>query len=250
MLILLVIIGFIIGGFIIAMGGGGATFYLGILTGLVNIAPASATATSLFTALPSLCIGAYSHYRTGNMRFHFGNRMLITAVPATVVGSLISGYLSDTVYRWLLFLLFICLGSQILWQSFGPHRNRQRQHSNDSKLGQAFLFGALSGLMVGIAGLSGGSPLVAGMLLMGLSMQEAAATSSYVLIVTSLVGIMLHSTSGAIAWAPGIALMIGAICGAAFMPYWLNKFNASQVTSVLRPIMGTVMIIMAITTIL
>ena len=46
--------------------------------------------------------------------------------------------------------------------------------------------------MVGIDGLSGGGPIVAGLLLMGLDMINAAATSAYVLIGTSIVGALLH----------------------------------------------------------
>ncbi|MEJ6399862.1 sulfite exporter TauE/SafE family protein [Nicoliella lavandulae] len=249
MFILLLVLGFIIGGFVIAMGGGGAAFYLGILTGLVHIAPASAAATSLFTALPSLCIGAYSHYRTGNMRFKFGNRMLIAAVPATIIGSIIAEFLDENIYKWLIFLVFLLLGLQVIWQSFHHHESKNTQMTAQLNPGKAYFFGTLSGLMVGIAGLSGGSPLVAGMLLMGLSMQEAAATSSYALIITSIVGILMHSTEGNIAWGAGIALMIGAIIGSALMPALLSRFNSRKVTKVLRPLMGAIMIIMAVTTV-
>ncbi|MHA8137623.1 sulfite exporter TauE/SafE family protein [Lactobacillaceae bacterium Scapto_B20] len=249
MLLLLLLLGFLIGGFVIAMGGGGAAFYLGILTGIVHVAPSSAAATSLFTALPSLMIGAYSHYRTGNIRFKFGNRMLMFAIPATIAGSFLADFISETVYGWVIFAIFLLMGGQVLWQSFFSKSANGETTAKFSLL-HAAMFGTLSGLMVGIAGLSGGSPLVAGMLFMGLSMQEAAATSSYALIVTSLVGILMHSTEGHIAWAPGIALMLGAIVGSALMPVILNRLDPRKVTKVLRPVMGIIMIIMAFSTVL
>ena len=55
---LLGLIGLIIGTFVILFGGGGAAIYLAILTGLFGLNAATASSTSLVTALPSLIIGA------------------------------------------------------------------------------------------------------------------------------------------------------------------------------------------------
>lgn len=87
MTIVLILLGFLVGAFIMTMGGGGGAFYLGIMTGVAHLSPSTAAATSLFTAIPALAVGCYSHYRTGNMQFHAGNKILLTAVPATIVGS-------------------------------------------------------------------------------------------------------------------------------------------------------------------
>ncbi|MDN5958518.1 MAG: sulfite exporter TauE/SafE family protein, partial [Lacticaseibacillus paracasei] len=76
MTIILLFLGFLVGAFIMTMGGGGGAFYLGIMTGVAHLSPGTAAATSLFTAIPALAVGCYSHYRTGNMRFHAGNEIL------------------------------------------------------------------------------------------------------------------------------------------------------------------------------
>ncbi len=62
-IIYLIITGFIIGTIVITLGGGGAAFYLGILTTVFGLGPASAAATSLVTSFPSLLIGSYSYFR-------------------------------------------------------------------------------------------------------------------------------------------------------------------------------------------
>lgn len=241
---LLLILGFIVGGFVIIMGGGGAALYLGILTLVAHVSPSTATATSLYASIPSLIIGAYSHYRTGNMKFNYGNKMLITAVPFTIIGTILSHYISSKIYSWLIFLVFFCLGLQIIYQSFGKKKASKKMNPNHS-----YLFGVLSGLMVGIAGMSGGGPVVAGLLLMGLTMPQAAASSSYVLIVTSIVGLFMHATTGHIAWGAGSLLLFGAIIGAAIMPRVLARFDQRKVTKILRPTMGIIMLIMAFTSI-
>jgi uncharacterized membrane protein YfcA len=100
--------------------------------------------------------------------------------------------------------------------------------------------------MVGIAGLSGGGPVMAGLLLLGLNMPQAAATSSYALIALSIVGLIFHSTQGNIAWQVGLLLMVGSLAGAAIMPRILAHFDPRKVTKILQPVMGILLVLMAI----
>ena len=241
--IILPVLGFLVGGIVISLGGGGAAFFLSILTGVGHLSASSAAATSLFVGLPALMVGSYSHWRTGNMCFHEGNQMLIAALPSTIIGSLVAKYIPETIYSWIIFIIFILLGVQMLLQSF--HRNTPVKNKTH-RSGMTYVFGILSGLMVGIAGLSGGGPLVAGLLLIGLTMQQAAATSSYVLVITSIVGLFLHATQGHTAWVMGAVLMIGALLGSAIAPRFLSRLNPQKVTLVLRPIMGLFLILMGL----
>ncbi len=241
MVSLLIFLGFIIGAFIISMGGGGGSFYLGILVGIVHLSPSAAAATSLFTALPALAVGTYSHYRTGNMEFRFGNRILLTAIPFTILGSLVSSLIPYLVYTWGIAIILFVLGVQTLRQSF---QTTAKQSSLPTYF--VYLFGALSGLMVGIAGLSGGGPVMAGLLLLGLNVPQAAATSSYALIALSIIGLFFHLTQGNIDWQAGSLLMMGSLVGAAVMPRFLARFDPRKVTVVLRPMMGILLVLMAV----
>lgn len=237
----LIFLGFLVGAFIISMGGGGGSFYLGILIGVAHLSPASAAATSLFTALPALAVGTYSHYRTGNMKFSYGNKILVTALPATVVGSLVSGYIPVTIYNWAIAIILFGLGVQTILKSVGRGKS-----AANLKPWTVYLFGVLSGLMVGIAGLSGGGPVMAGLLLLGLNMPQAAATSSYTLIALSIVGLGFHSTQGNINWQVGLLTMAGSLVGAAIMPRFLARFDPRKVTLILRPVMGILLVLMAV----
>jgi uncharacterized membrane protein YfcA len=68
-LILLPLFGFIIGLLVTALGGGGGSLYVPILT-LFGVTPQVAVATSLATVLPTTAAGAYSHHRMGNIDVH------------------------------------------------------------------------------------------------------------------------------------------------------------------------------------
>lgn len=243
--IILVLIGLLVGFIVIAMGGGGAAIYLGILTSGFGLSAVSAAATSLFTAIPALIVGAFSQYRSGNINFKVGNRMLISALPATIVGSLTSHYIPANIYTWIVALILMLLGIQVLWQTRSSKNDETQDASSSTS--KAVFFGILSGLMVGIAGLSGGGPIVAGLLLMGLDMIQAAATSAYVLVFNTLVGLLFHMSAGNINWNFGIYLMIGSVIGAAFTPFLLRKMgNPTRTNSILRPLMGIVLVFMGV----
>ncbi|MFT8459262.1 MAG: sulfite exporter TauE/SafE family protein [Liquorilactobacillus ghanensis] len=244
-IVILILIGILVGIFVISMGGGGGAIYLGILTALFHLPAATAATTSLITAIPSLLLGAYAYYRQGKIDFKIGNKMLIAALPAVIIGSLLAPLIPKMVYTIVIGLILILLGIQIFLKTRQSNSSKDTTHDNNFK---AIGYGFLSGLMVGIAGLSGGGPIVAGLLLMGLDMINAAATSAYVLIGTSIVGALLHVSNGQVDWTAGIGLMIGALIGAFIAPYLMTKFKHSSIW--LPPIMAVLLIVMGIKTII
>lgn len=239
----LIAIGFIIGVFVLSTGGGGAAMYLGVLTSLFGLSAPVAASTSLLTAFPSLVVGAYGHYRKGNIRFKTGNHMLITAIPATIIGALIAPFIPEKIYTWIVAIILTVLGLQILIQLILPGKTKKEPKNINLK---ASMFGIVSGLMVGIAGLSGGGPIIAGLLVLNLDMIHAAATSAYVLVGTTGVGLLFHLSAGNIDWKVGISLMIGAIVGAFLAPTILSKMDPVKFNKYVKPIIAILLVIMGI----
>lgn len=207
----LIFVGVLVGTFVIALGGGGAAIYLGILSSAFHLSPAVAAATSIVTALPSIIIGTIGYIRQGKVNFRIGNQMLLASLPAVVVGSLLAPHIPTTIYKWLIAIILIGLGLQILFK-------KKTQTDVKPNRFAASIYGVISGLMVGVAGLSGGGPVLAGLLLLGLDTFNATATSTYVLVGMSLLGAAFHLTSGNIYWQAGIPLIIGTVVGAILAP--------------------------------
>lgn len=88
-LLFLILIGLAVGVFVISLGGGGGAIYLGVLTAIFQLPPATAAATSIVTALPALILGSLAYYRQGLINFQLGNRMMLSAIPSIIVGYLI-----------------------------------------------------------------------------------------------------------------------------------------------------------------
>lgn len=245
-LILLIAVGLLVGIFVISLGGGGGAIYLGVLTALFNLPPATAAATSIVTALPALLVGAWSYYRRGMIEFRLGNRMLVAAIPSIFIGFWISPWLPEKLYKLVIGLILAALGIQIIYKTY--HQSAKQPTS--SKWG-SIAYGVIGGLMVGVAGLSGGGPITAGLLLLGVGMANASATSAYVLVGMSIVGALLHLSGGAVDWQAAGGLIVGSLVGALLAPpviLWLTR--KPQRALVIKVILGAMLIVMGIKTIL
>lgn len=243
-IVLLILIGFLVGLFVISMGGGGAAVYLGVLTTIVGLEGTEATSTSLVTAFPALVLGAFSYYRQGKINFKLGRRMLFTALPAVVIGSLIAPFIPNNIYKMIIGIILAFLGIQILLQVL-KRETTDKNKKSESHPVMLVVYAIISGLMVGIGGLSGGGPIVAGLLIMGLDMVAASATSSFILVGMTFVGIIFHLT-GNIDWVDGIGLMIGSFIGAFLAPILLGYVNTEKFTKIVKPIMGMLLFIMGV----
>lgn len=246
-IILMIPIGFIVGAVMISLGGGGGAIYLGILAGMMGLPPATAAATSIVTALPALVMGAYSYYRRKMINFKIGNRMMIAAIPSVIVGYLASPFLPERLYKIVMGVILAYLGAQIVYGLY--HQPDKNKKSLISPKLASVLYGIMGGLMVGIAGLSGGGAITTGLLLLGVSVANTSATSSYVLVGMSIIGALLHLSGGHIDWSAAIGLIIGSLVGARFAPsliVWMTK-NPKR-TYYVKLFMGLFVIVMGIRT--
>ncbi|MGY5340037.1 sulfite exporter TauE/SafE family protein [Levilactobacillus spicheri] len=231
--------GLLIGAFISVMGGGGAAMYLGVLTSQLGIATAVAAPTSLIVAIPALLFGCVTQIRIHNVHFDLGNRMLLAALPGILVGTAVAPFIPARIYDWVVGTILMVMGGIVIYRAWRP---AQKQATGRSRTTIAVALGFLSGLMVGIGGLTGGGPTVAGLSILGLSALEAAGTSTYVISVMAIVGAIGHLFTGSIACLAGINLMIGSVMGSVVTPLILHRFDMVKLSRWLTPLMGAVIV--------
>lgn len=244
----LVIFGIIVGMLTILLGGGGGAIYLGILTGLIGLNAANAASTSLVTSLPPLIIGAISYYRQGKIDVKIGNQMLIAAIPSVVAGSILSHFIPDSFYKWIIGLIMVVLGANMLRKRKSKDESVINNSNNDRI--KASLYGCLAGLMVGVAGMSGGAVITAGLFILGLETFNATATSTYVLAFMSTVGMLFHLAGGSVDWHAGLPLTLGAVIGAIIAPMLASGLAKSSISKYLKPFIGTMLVLLGIKSLL
>lgn len=247
--IALPIVGFIVGLLIISLGGGGGAVYVGILTAFFNIPPAIAASTSLATTIPTTAVGTFSHWKAGNVNWRFGLTMLVGGVVGSIVGSLCSGFLPESLYNKITGLILLLLAFQMLVsflrkkrkKSDGQDTNQTNGRSNTVK---AVCFGLLGGIMSGLVGLSGGGPIIAGLMILGCRALETVGTSVLVLLGIAVTGFATHLGIGNIDWKLVGLLTIGTICGAFVGPLLLKKIDKQKLEKVLQPVLFIMIVVM------
>lgn len=238
--LLVVVCGFLIGFFVISTGGGGAALYLGVLTGLCGLSAAHAVDTSLLTAIPALCFGALSFYRHGNVNVKLARQFLYFALPTVIVASLLARYIPEKIYAPLIGLVLLVLGVQMYFRKV-----RQTEDIHVDRVKAAY-YAILSGLMIGTGGLSGGGVIMAGLLVMGEDMLGTVATSSFILVWTSLIGAVMHMTSGGVSYFYALLLIIGSVTGALIAPRVLSRVNRATFDRICKPVISLIVILMGL----
>lgn len=237
---LIVLYGFIIGCFVTLIGGGGATFYLGVLTSSMAMSTEMAVPTSLFIAVFALLSGFLTQLKLKNVEVRIGNRLILAAIPGILIGTYLSRFIPAHIYQRAVGILLTVMGCIVLYKNVFA-KKKKKEPSKNSKV--ALIFGFISGLMVGFGGLSGGSATVAGLSIIGLPAVKATGTTTYILWVLAVVGLICHLVAGSpISWNAGLFLMIGGIIGSILTPLVLRLFDQKKLNKFLSPLLGIVII--------
>lgn len=246
--IALPLVGFLVGMLIVSLGGGGGSIYVGILTVFFNIPPAIAASTSLATTIPTTAVGTLSHWKAGNVNFRLGLTMLIGGVAGSIVGSLCSGFLPQGLYNKLTGIILILLAVQMLISFLRKRKGKKRQAGSGpagkSGIRRALGFGLLGGAMSGLVGLSGGGPIVAGLMILGCQALETVGTSVFVLLGIAITGFAAHLGLGNIDWKLVGLLAIGTMCGAFVGPLLLKRLDKNKLEKVLQPVLFLMIVVM------
>lgn len=247
--IALPIVGFVVGLLIISLGGGGGAVYVGILTVFFHIPPGIAASTSLATTIPTTAVGTFSHWKAGNVNWRFGLTMLIGGVVGSIIGSLCSGFLPENLYNKLTGAILLLLAVQMLVSYIKKKQKKDGtksagQINRKSNTIKAVCFGLLGGIMSGLVGLSGGGPIIAGLMILGCQALETVGTSVLVLLGIAVTGFITHLGIGSIDWQLVGLLTIGTICGAFVGPILLKRADKKKLEKVLQPVLFLMIVVM------
>ncbi len=236
------VVGFLVGLLIISFGGGGGAVYIGILTVFFHVSPAVATSTSLATIIPTAAAGSVSHWKAGNVNVRLGFTMLSGGILGAIAGSLYSDALPETLYHKLTGIIMCLLALQMFVTFLRRKKNGKDGKRTTGRIkrlayAKAVLFGVLGGAMSGLMGLSGSSPIVAGLTILGCSALETVGTSVLVLLGLSITGFLMHLGLGSVDWKPVGLLAIGTVSGGALGPVLLKHFDKARLEKVLHPVL-------------
>jgi uncharacterized membrane protein YfcA len=206
------------------LGGGGSILTVPILVYVVGFAPKEAIATSLVVVGASSLLGAFGHWRAGNVNLSIAAIFGAVAMCGTFLGSRLAAYVSGTTQLVLFALVMLAAAVFMLRGSrqsaLTPSNREDRFRPTPRMLGPIVIAGLATGALTGLVGVGGGFLIVPALvLLLALPMKQAVGTSLLVIAMNSAIGFLGYADQVAINWqiagACAAAAGLGIVAGSA-----------------------------------
>ena len=165
--------------------------------------------------------------------------MVVVASALSPLGAWVSSGLDRNLLLWL-FVAFLVFAA--LMMLFYRPRLRGGRWAPRALITIGVAAGAVAGFVGGLLGVGGGNIIIPALIMAGFDPKRASATTSFVVIFSSLTGFLGHATTAAIAPAlvvsTGLAAAVGATVGARLMT---DRLKSSQV----KGLIGVVLLVIA-----
>lgn len=162
-----------------------------------------------------------------------GATMAAAALVFSPIGAFTAKYVTKDTLLILFAIVVVVAAIRMVWTAKKPEPETKISIARRSTYG-AFI-GAFAGFMGGLLGLGGGFIIAPFLMWMGYKTKEAAATTAFVVTVSSFSGYFGHMAGGRINWAITIpvilAVIVGSQLGAGYMsnkakPSWVKQVYA------------------------
>lgn len=197
-------------------------------------------ATALLLNTISMAFASYRFITHKLIIWNIAIPILIIATALSPIGA----YVSRSIDRNVLLMFFIAF---LLFASanmlFYNPKQKNEIMSRTKQLLTGISVGGFAGFLGGMLGVGGGNFIVPVLVWQGINPKKASATTSFIVIFSSLSGFLGHSSLGSMNYTlllyTGVASAIGAVIGSWLMT---DKLNKKQV----KIIIGVVLIAIAI----
>lgn len=235
------------------IGGGGSILTVPILVYFFYINPVTATAYSLFVVGSTALVGALRNMQKGLVVFKTAfvfvgpaltmvfitRKFVIPAIPEQLF------YLGDfAVTKSIAIMVFFAV--IMLLASITMIRNKKPEPDNEVKITNYPLLmiqGIIIGFVTGLVGAGGGFLIIPALVLLaGLPMKKAVATSLFIISINSLIGFTGDISNMSIDW-PFILSFTGLSITGIFIGIWLSNFIDGKK---LKKVFGWLVLLMGI----
>ncbi len=228
---------------ILTIAGVGAAFILIPVFIALNINIHVAMATALLLNAIAMTFASYQFYKDKLIMWEVALPILAVATALSPLGAWTSQFLDRNILLLLFTAFLIFAGSMML---FYKPKVSDKQHSKKTRIISGVAVGSLAGFLGGLLGVGGGNFIVPVLVWMGYDPKKSSATTSFIVIFSSLSGFFGHASMGSINvelltfTASGSAA--GALAGAWLMS---KKLEQRQVKAVIGIVLYAIAIKMA-----
>lgn len=215
---LALLLGFVIGGLLGLLGGGGSILTVPALVYVIGQTPQMAVTTSLAIVGANSAMGMMFHQAQGTLNWRVALLFGGVGMGVSYLFAGVSKHVSPVLLMVAFAALMVVIGVSLLRQP-----RQEAQSSKPIVLWKVLGGGAGVGALTGILGVGGGFLIVPSLvMLVGMPMREAVGTSLVIIAMNSAAGFLGH-LDGATLDAQLIALFVGAGLGGTFVGAKLAK---------------------------
>ncbi|MBU2645660.1 sulfite exporter TauE/SafE family protein [bacterium] len=208
---------------LLTIAGVGAAFILIPVFIALGVDIHVSMATALLLNSIAMVFASYRFVKNRLILWKVAIPILVVATALSPLGAYVSTGLNRTVLLWSFtgFLLFAA-GMMLFYRA----REKEIVHSRSKLIGYGVSVGGFAGFLGGLLGVGGGNFIVPVLVWLGINPKKASATTSFIVIFSSLSGFLGHATLGGMDYsllgftAAGSAL--GALLGSWLMTDKLN----------------------------
>jgi uncharacterized protein len=237
--IFLIVIGLAAGTIGAMLGVGGGIIMVPALT-FLGITPSQIASTSLFAVTSTSISSTIEYSKQKRIDYRLGLLMAAIAVPGAVIGAWLSSDITQGSFRFSFGILLMLAGIYVLYKNSILKDRDKKSMGLKSRHYLAIAAGSFgAGIISSLFGVGGGIIFVPLMLLiLGLGMHRAAATSQLTLMVTSIAGVTTHVILGHPDYIYAIALSVGAFAGGQIGA----RLSKSAKEALLQKVLGAILI--------
>ncbi len=216
------------------IGGGGSILTVPVFVYVLGVDPILATAYSLFVVGVSAAVGAFRNAQKGMVDFRTG---IVFAIPAFIAVFLTRKFLVPAIPEHLFNLgdleitreigIMVFFGLIMLAASYSMIKGRKEEEGEKEihyNYPMILLEGSVVGVLTGVVGAGGGFLIIPALVLLaGLPMKRAVATSLMIISVKSLIGFLGDVQTMPIEW-PFLLVFTAISVVGIFLGIFLNKF--------------------------
>ena len=217
-------------------GGGGSIFAVPLLVYGLSIAPREAIGVSLASVGTTALVGFLWRLRKSEIDLRTGSLFAVSGVLGAPLGTTVGGRLSDDTLLVLFSIVMLVVAARMWSKESAAARELplpspgcpeptgpacRRDGSGTLRLNSRcavvlFLAGIATGVFSGLFGVGGGFLIVPALVFFSsLDIRRAAATSLYVIALTSASGVLSYTVSGGQALDPNLTILfsVGGVLG-------------------------------------
>lgn len=225
------------------LGVGGGLIVVPVLVFAADYDPQLAVGTSVFVILLNGISGSWGYLRQGRVCLDAAVRFSLATIPGAFLGSYASEYLRGNLF-YAVFGVFFVLAAVNMYRKAkktgGNSASAQMPTSYNWQLG--VICSIFVGFLATVLGIGGGIVHVPMMVyVLGFPVHIAIATSTLILAVSALAGVVSHAFLGHIVWLTAVAIGVGAVVGAQLGVRAAERLKSSalmQMASVLVLVTG------------